>query len=147
MKIIDFFEKFPKIDPETMKNYRRMAHVARRIAPMIISEGGSQECADAIFEEMGVFSKGKQLALMKALLIALRRREIYSAASVQSATAIDCEAVGKLSDKFSQKLGRPVRLVQREDRELIGGIRVTIGDQRWEMSLRRRLETIAKAHP
>ncbi|MDR1438332.1 MAG: F0F1 ATP synthase subunit delta [Puniceicoccales bacterium] len=117
-----------------------MEHLARRIAALAMEYGDGEACMDAISDGMSTFSREKRLIFFKLLAFAIRRWQIYGVAVVQSPGHLGGVDVERLSEKFSKKLGRPVQLINCEDRSLIAGIRVTVGDQRWEMSLGKRLE-------
>ena len=61
-------------------------------------------------------------------------------ATVQSAFAIDAQALEELSQLLEKRFGRKLKLVVQLLPELIGGIRVVAGDEVLDTSVRARLE-------
>ncbi|MDR3117799.1 MAG: F0F1 ATP synthase subunit delta [Puniceicoccales bacterium] len=76
------------------------------------------------------------LSLERELVQALRRR----AALLEHAGTIAPATVAGLEKSISQKMGCPVHFTVREEPSLVGGLRVTCWDRRWECSLRATLD-------
>jgi len=66
-------------------------------------------------------------------------------ADVASATKLDAAAQKKLADALGKSLGRDVRLQVTENKDLIGGLVVQIGDRQIDYSVRTRLQGLRKA--
>jgi len=66
-------------------------------------------------------------------------------ADVASATKLDAAAQKKIADALGKSLGRDVRLQVSEDKDLIGGLVVQIGDRQIDYSVRTRLQGLRKA--
>jgi len=66
-------------------------------------------------------------------------------ADVSSATKLDAAAQKKIADALGKSLGREVRLQVSEDKSLIGGLIVQIGDRQIDCSVRTRLQGLRKA--
>jgi len=64
-------------------------------------------------------------------------------AVVQSAFALDPAQVAELADTLSKRYGKSVRLDVRVDQELIGGVRVLVGDDVIDASVRGKLYALA----
>lgn len=83
--------------------------------------------------------------------IARQVRELNNAQSgssdalVYSAFPIDRQALGELSATLEKRFGRKLHLTVREQPELIGGVRVVVGDEVLDTSVRARLEQMRMA--
>jgi F0F1-type ATP synthase delta subunit len=83
-------------------------------------------------------------ALRRRLLVALERELVHAlrrrVALLEHSGPLAPATVGRLEKSFAKRLGHPVHFTVREDPSLIGGLRVTCGDRRWEYSLRSTLD-------
>lgn len=61
-------------------------------------------------------------------------------AMVYSAFPIDAVALADLGQALSRRFGRPLNLTVQQDASLIGGVRVVVGDEVLDTSVRARLE-------
>ena len=68
-----------------------------------------------------------------------------SEAIVYSAFPMDADALGKVSAALEKRFGRKLQLSVREDASLIGGVRVVVGDEVLDTSVRARLEQMKVA--
>ncbi len=68
-----------------------------------------------------------------------------SVAVVESATELDSAARSQLQSGLSTKYGRPLALEFKTDPELLGGIRVKVGSDVWDGSVKARLEALKNA--
>jgi len=66
-------------------------------------------------------------------------------AEVTSATKLDAAAQKKIAAALAKSVGRDVRLQITEDKELIGGLIVQMGDRQIDCSVRNRLQNMRKA--
>ncbi|MDR2667979.1 MAG: F0F1 ATP synthase subunit delta [Puniceicoccales bacterium] len=117
------------------------AHAAKKLSQLILWAPKPLETLKFAVEVAGeVLDPKPRLDLLAALEKALAR----SAPATATATV---EYAGKLlkSDKthleeiISKKVGRQITLAQKNNDTLIGGIRVCVGDRRWEFSIRSAL--------
>ena len=68
-----------------------------------------------------------------------------SDAVVYSAFAMDTAALGELSAALEKRFGRKLNLTVQQDDSLIGGIRVVVGDEVLDTSVKARLEQMKAA--
>jgi F-type H+-transporting ATPase subunit delta len=68
-----------------------------------------------------------------------------SDAIVYSAFPIDAAALGTVSAALEKRFGRKLQVTVREDTSLIGGIRVVVGDEVLDTSVKARLEQMKVA--
>jgi len=66
-------------------------------------------------------------------------------ADVTSATKLDAATQKKIADALSKSVGRDVRLQITQDKGLIGGLVVQMGDRQIDCSVRNRLHGLRKA--
>ena len=64
---------------------------------------------------------------------------------VYSAFAMDTAALGELSAALEKRFGRKLNLTVQQDDSLIGGIRVVVGDEVLDTSVKARLEQMKAA--
>ena len=68
-----------------------------------------------------------------------------SDATVYSAFPVSAQQLGELSGVLEKRFGRKLNLTVQEDPSLIGGIRVAVGDQVLDTSVKARLEQMKVA--
>lgn len=68
-----------------------------------------------------------------------------SVATVESAIELDASARSQLQTGLSSKYGRPLALEFKTTPELLGGIRVKVGSDVWDGSVKARLEALKNA--
>jgi F-type H+-transporting ATPase subunit delta len=98
---------------------------------------------------LGVLAQNRRIAELPAVvrafaaIAAAQRGEV--SAEVVSAHPLTDEQVGQLEQKLRAREGRTVKLRTRVDRDLLGGLVVTIGSRRIDSSIRTRLNSLALA--
>ena len=98
---------------------------------------------------LGVLSQNRRMGDLPAIIrafvtiAAAQRGEV--SAEVVSAHPLTEEQVGQLEQKLRAREGRTVKLRARVDRDLLGGLVVTIGSRRIDSSIRTRLNSLAQA--
>ncbi len=65
-----------------------------------------------------------------------------SSAHVESATELDAATRADLQTSLTRKYGRPISLSFQTNPELLGGIRVKVGSDVWDGSVKARLEAL-----
>ncbi|MDB6120851.1 MAG: atpH [Verrucomicrobiaceae bacterium] len=65
-----------------------------------------------------------------------------SSAHVESATDLDAATRADLQTSLTRKYGRPISLTFQTNPELLGGIRVKVGSDVWDGSVKARLEAL-----
>ncbi|MDR2030030.1 MAG: F0F1 ATP synthase subunit delta [Puniceicoccales bacterium] len=106
---------------------------ANRLAPLFVDLGPAK-FADGLRELQSLpapLAKVLLPNLERELVGELRRRR----AILEYAGTLAPATVAALEEKFSKNLGRRVRFVLQKNSALVGGIRITCGDWRWECSI------------
>ncbi|MDR1436335.1 MAG: F0F1 ATP synthase subunit delta [Puniceicoccales bacterium] len=120
--------------------------VAKALARLAVANAKPDEVILAALEEARDLPKELHLSLLHELVGLVGRSEnAFARPTVAYAGELagsDKECLGEL---ISAKLGRTVDLRYELDASLIAGIRVCVGDRRWEFSLRRGLEQFLEA--
>ena len=75
----------------------------------------------------------------------VNRRSGSSDAVVFSAFPMDSAALSEVSAALEKRFGRKLNLVVQQDESLIGGIRVVVGDEVLDTSVKARLEQMKAA--
>ncbi|PJI99491.1 ATP synthase F1 subcomplex delta subunit [Acidovorax sp. 69] len=75
----------------------------------------------------------------------VNRRNGSSDAVVHSAFPMDSAALSEVSAALEKRFGRKLNLVVQQDESLIGGIRVVVGDEVLDTSVKARLEQMKAA--
>jgi F-type H+-transporting ATPase subunit delta len=98
---------------------------------------------------LGVLAQNRRIADLPAIIrsfivIATAQRGEVTA-EVVSAHPLSDEQISQLEQKLRAREGRTVKLRTRVDRDLLGGLVVTIGSRRIDSSIRTRLNSLALA--
>ena len=119
-------------------------------AIVLAARGLSEIVAGAIQPAMAVdlilsvakkLPQSLRLSLFIELEMALRRRAAaLGQPTVEYAGELLPDDKKQLDEIISKKVGTPVSLSRKLNCELIAGIRVSVGDRRWEFSVRSALE-------
>ena len=105
--------------------------------------------SDLSLHFLGVLAANRRVGELPAVIRAFRsiasaqRGEV--SAEVASAHPLTDEQLAALEKKLRAREGRTVKLRSRVDRDLLGGLVVTIGSRRIDSSIRTRLNSLAHA--
>ncbi len=97
---------------------------------------------------LGVLAENRRVAQLPRVIgafkaiAAAQRGEV--SAEVVSAYPLSDEQIDSLKRRLTQREGRTVMLSSRVDRDLLGGLVVTIGSERIDASIRTRLNTLSQ---
>ncbi|MDR2664416.1 MAG: F0F1 ATP synthase subunit delta [Puniceicoccales bacterium] len=119
---------------------KRLHSIARQLADCLLAGPNPREALRLALSEIATLDKALRLRLLCSLHRALLR-------AGDGLVPPSVEYAGKLADAdrkslerwLAEKLGRTVHLAQKKKSELIGGIRLSVGDRRWELSVRSAL--------
>jgi hypothetical protein len=117
--------------------------IARKIAHDLLSLADPQRgLADVLLQvrQLPGHTGADFLKLLQQELIRLRP---YSQDRVETSNGLDDSELMKIANKFSYHLKRKVVLRSVQNKSLIGGICITVGDRRWERSINTCLRTFA----
>ncbi|TVP80887.1 MAG: hypothetical protein EA353_02760 [Puniceicoccaceae bacterium] len=86
-----------------------------------------------------------RLLVLKTYLYYVRREVARQTAVVSAPTALSAESLEAVAAKFSAVYDRPISAESREDRTLIAGVRVRVGDDVYDASIAGRLQRLAES--
>ena len=128
----------------TMSRKVLIENAARRVASLIFQRKEARTMGKKILQASGELPPLSRSLFLKFLLREVRRRMAFFQTKVETPDDILPSQCKELSEKFSAMLGRDIALENEKNPALIAGVRVTIGDQRWERSIRRQLDSFSK---
>lgn len=118
---------------------------ARHLVSLSLDNGVvSTERVQAILDTLVKTRKPACLRpLLKAFYVALRREIARGEAHIEYAGALSQDAPALIAAHFSQTYGRPIAPVPSENPALIAGVRVRVGDDVYDASVRNTLNRLA----
>lgn len=124
-----------------------MTREQQQKAIMALSEKAKFQVLTANF--LGVLAENRRLPAIGAMIGAfrneLRRRRGEIEAKVQTAFALTPAQTKKLQEELSKSMGTHVTLAVEVNRDLLGGMVVTVGSRMIDDSVRRKLEKLRRA--
>lgn len=81
---------------------------------------------------------------LQGVIEAAAAQRNHLVASVRSATPLNDEQIGRLADALERRYGRPVDVQVGIDPELLGGLRVRVGDDLIDDTISRRLDDVRR---
>ena len=120
--------------------------LARKLTVLSLEDGSvSVERVAAILQSIRSRPRHQLRPLLKIYLNYIRREIRKSQAIVEYAGPLTEERLNDLERAFSDRYGRVIETVTEENPELIAGVRVTVGDDVWDASIKGRLERLARS--
>lgn len=89
--------------------------------------------------------KGAALNVLKAYLDLVRRHQNAQTLTIESADRINHRLTVEFLKSFERKADKKLDLKTKTNPMLISGVRVTLGDNQWDFSLRNRLDQLKEA--
>jgi F-type H+-transporting ATPase subunit delta len=86
----------------------------------------------------------QELCLLKAYLNYIRKAVAEQTARVATPGTLSPEALAEIESNFSKLYGRPITAVTSEDKSLIAGVRIRVGDDVYDASVAGRLKRLAE---
>ncbi|MDR1456777.1 MAG: F0F1 ATP synthase subunit delta [Puniceicoccales bacterium] len=117
---------------------------ARKIVHDLIRSTDPQGALADMFPRVRRLSGRNGIYFLKLIYGELVRLQPYTQDRVESPDGLHNNAVKRIACNFSKHLGLSVVLRNVPNPSLLGGVRVTIGDRRWERSIHSCLETFGK---
>jgi len=123
-----------------MKPTRKERQFAKDLLGMSVEEGFvSEERVGAVLAALRKNPPRNLRVILRLYAAMIERHETESTAVVESTGELSPEALEKIRSTFEVRLGRPLRVEARQNPSLLAGVRVTIGDVVYEMSVMSRL--------
>jgi F0F1-type ATP synthase delta subunit len=127
-----------------MIQVRTVRNAARKIAHHLFSLPDPQHGLADVLSRVRQLPVFEGIDFLKLLHRELTRLQPYTQNRVETPDGLDDGELAKISDNFSSHLGQSAVLRNVQNPALIGGVRVTIGDRRWERSIRSCLKAFTK---
>ena len=129
-----------------MKVSKDAASAARRIYRLCAPEGKLDE--DKIrkaFKKIGEAKPRDYRAIMHSLLNLVRIDEKSRQALIESATELDTPSRVRIEKNLNEQYGGGLSFTYKTDAELLGGVKIRVGNDVWDGSVQSRLERLANA--
>lgn len=125
---------------------KQLARTARTLFRLSLADGQlAEERVRAVLDWFAKARPPKALALLRAYHRLVASELARSRAIVEHAGELPSSALAALIAEFSRRYGRSISAIQRENPALIGGLRVTIGDDVYERTIAGQLAALAVA--
>jgi F0F1-type ATP synthase delta subunit len=121
-----------------MKSSTAIRSCARHLARILCQGQGVPP--EEIFRAMAGLSHPLRKKVLRCLEQEICREASRNTCILESVGELPATTRRSMERSFSRKMGRPIALTSRENPHLLGGVRVIIGDLRWENSLRAAIE-------
>ena len=126
-----------------MKISKEARRTSRQLFRACLADGKLDESRVRLVVAQVAASKPRGYIAILDAFQGLVRAEIDShRALVESATPLTAELQSNLASSLAAKYGRPLSLEYQTQPELLGGIRVKVGSDVWDGSVKARLENL-----
>lgn len=124
--------------------------VGRDAAAAAVKAVGESLQLDALTQNfLGVLAENRRLAqiggIIRAFNLLVSNHKGETTAEVISAHPLSNEQVSALAQQLKSRIGRDVAIELKVDPEILGGLKVKLGSQLIDSSIRTRLNTLAQA--
>lgn len=126
-----------------MKISKEARRTSRQLFRVCMADGKLDESRVRLVVAQVAASKPRgYIAILDAFLGQVRSEIDRHRALVESATPLTAELQSNLASSLAAKYGRPLSLEYQTQPELLGGIRVKVGSDVWDGSVKARLENL-----
>jgi F-type H+-transporting ATPase subunit delta len=126
-----------------MKISKDARRTARQLFRLCLVNGKLDETrVRAVVEKIATAKPRGYVAILESLGAQVRAEIENQRALVESATALDAMLQANLKTSLSKKYGRDLNLEFQVKPELLGGIRVKVGSDVWDGTVKARLEAL-----
>jgi F-type H+-transporting ATPase subunit delta len=129
-----------------MKVSKDAASAARRIYRLCAPEGRLDE--DKIrkaFEKIAEAKPRDYRAIMHSLLNLVRLDDKSRQALIESATELDAANRSRIEKNLNEQYGGGLSFTYNTNAELLGGVKIRVGNDVWDGSVQSRLDRLANA--
>ena len=129
-----------------MKVSKDAASAARRIYRLCAPEGRLDE--DKIrkaFEKIAEAKPRDYRAIMHSLLNLVRLDDKSRQALIESATELDAANRSRIEKNLNEQYGGGLSFAYNTNAELLGGVKIRVGNDVWDGSVQSRLDRLANA--
>ena len=118
----------------------------KKLTKLIYREtDGQSEKMEGIFQILKKDSSEGALTILQSLEKMILKNERQDELCIESAFELDKETTSKVKTDFEKLLGKQLEIKVKENKELIGGLKVSNGDFVWENSVLSNLEQLKGA--
>ena len=130
-----------------MKVSSQIRELAKRLVSLSLDDDGKVEESrvQEILDALRGNPPREHKQLLDAYLEHIKPEIAKSIAIIEYAGRPDDENLNAIKERLSQNYGRVVEIELRENRELLAGIRITVGDDVYEDSAATRLRPLVRA--
>ena len=129
-----------------MKVSKDAARSARRIYRLCAPEGRlDEDKMRTAFKKIGAAKPRDYRAIMHALFRLVRLDEESRQALIESATDLDTPSRVRIEESLNNQFGGGLSFSYSIDPELLGGVKIRVGNDVWDGSVQSRLERLANA--
>jgi F-type H+-transporting ATPase subunit delta len=126
-----------------MKISKDARRTARQLFRLCLVNGKLDETrVRAIVQKVAADKPRGYVAILESFVAQVRAEIESQRALVESATALDAMLQANLKTSLSKKYGRELNLEFQVKPELLGGIRVKVGSDVWDGTVKARLEAL-----
>ena len=129
-----------KLDPKDRRLAKKIAHLA-----LDAGDAGAAELQLALKTLLGRRPVGERRSFLNYLRRCIIREESLRQLKVEHAGPVDPSAIEALATSFGNTTGRTLTAHLFEDPNLLGGLRVTLGDIVYDASLAGRLRELEES--
>lgn len=125
---------------------RKITDFVRRLVELATEDGKlSAERVQAVLETLSANPPRNHLAIIRQFRHAVERFEREHTLVIESATELSESTASSLLEEYSKRYDRKLSLVQTENPSLIAGMRLRVGDDVYDLSVRGRLGALSPA--
>jgi F-type H+-transporting ATPase subunit delta len=129
-----------------MKISKEARRTSRQLFRLCLVEGKLDESrVRDIMSKVGAAKPRGYIAILESLRNLIANEVARSVAMVESATELDSATRGQLQSGLDSKYGRKLALAFSVKPELLGGVRIKVGSDVWDGSVKARLEALQNA--
>lgn len=129
-----------------MKVSKDAASAARRIYRLCAPEGRlDEDKIRAAFKKIADTKPRDYRAIMHSLLNLVRLDAKSREALVESAAELDAASRTRIEENLNSQYGGGLSFTYQTDADLLGGVKIRVGNDVWDGSVQSRLERLANA--
>jgi len=125
---------------------RKITDAARRLVELATENGKlSNERVETVLETLSANPPRNHLAIVRRFRHAVERFDREHTLVIESATELSESTAANLLDAYSKRYDRTLSLDQTVNPSLIAGMRLRVGDDVYDFSVRGRLASLSPA--
>lgn len=129
-----------------MKRDKKITRLAKKLVELSKDANGvvTESKVSEVLAGLNEVKHRHHLLVLKSYLNYLRREIALQTAVVSTPGELSDTALKEIESKFSKVYGRTISAVTQQDRSLIAGVRVRVGDDVYDASVAGRLQRLAE---